>query len=192
MTPTKTPRRRAPTTSIPWMWSPLNSISNIALLPPGCRLTANFDVMATARSILLMSLPFSDSSSDCQPGSPTLESYPVQSCKPHLSRSWEQPDCRITTRKARPAAVSCAACAGVILPVVIRDQERSVAVAQLQRWIGQSVSHSKGSQARPDATDHGLGNRPLLLPRMKPAITMSSPVPTKARVLILASFAGTA
>ena len=35
----------------------------------------------------------------------------------------------------------------VILPVVIRDQKRSITVAQLQRWIGQRVGHTKASQA---------------------------------------------
>ena len=39
----------------------------------------------------------------------------------------------------------------VILPVVIRDQERSIVVAQFQRWIGQRIRHTEGGQARPDA-----------------------------------------
>jgi hypothetical protein len=38
----------------------------------------------------------------------------------------------------------------VILPVVIRNNERSIAVAQLERWIDQRARHTKGSQARSD------------------------------------------
>src|ERR1022692_1326128 len=40
----------------------------------------------------------------------------------------------------------------VILPVVIRDEKHSITVAQLQRWIGQRVSHTKGRQARTKAS----------------------------------------
>ena len=39
----------------------------------------------------------------------------------------------------------------IILPVVIRDEERSIIVAQLQRWIGQRIRHSDRSQAGTDA-----------------------------------------
>ena len=80
----------------------------------------------------------------------------------------------------------------VILPVVIRGQERSVAVAQLQRWIGQSIRHSEEQSGSPQCHGPQFWSSPLLLPRMKPAITMSFPVPTRARVLILASFDRTA
>ena len=79
----------------------------------------------------------------------------------------------------------------VILPVVIEDEQRSVVVAQLQGWIGERVRHTKAARLGPMPRTTIL-SLPLLLPRMKPAMTMSSPVLTKARVLMLASFAGTA
>ena len=37
----------------------------------------------------------------------------------------------------------------IILPVVIRDEERSVLVTQLQRWIGQRVRHTKAVRLGP-------------------------------------------
>ena len=62
----------------------------------------------------------------------------------------------------------------IVLPVVIRDEQRSVSVVQLERWIGQRVRHTR----------HSLGSaqcragrpcpcRPA--PSMKPAITTLSP-----------------
>ena len=42
----------------------------------------------------------------------------------------------------------------IILPVVIREEERCIAVAQLQRWIRQRVSHSRRSEAGADTTHH--------------------------------------
>ena len=42
----------------------------------------------------------------------------------------------------------------VILPVVVRSDKRSIAVAQLQRWIGQRISHSKCRQAGADTAHH--------------------------------------
>ena len=90
--------------------------------------------------------------------------------------------CRRETRRSQFRRLS-----RVILPVVIRDQERSVAVAQFQRWIGQGVGHPGAVRLGPIPRTTILSS-PLLPPRMKPAITMSFPVPTKARVLILASF----
>ena len=96
------------------------------------------------------------------------------------------PDSRLFVG-ARPAAVSSAACAGSSCQSLFDDEERSITVAQLQRWIGQRIRHSRRREARTDATHHD----PVITalpPRMKPAITMLSPVPTKARVLILASF----
>ena len=90
---------------------------------------------------------------------------------------------------ARPAGNQFRGLGRVILPVVIRDEERSITVAQLQRWIGQRIRHTKGSQAGTNASRYdSVRPPPLLWPRMKPAITMLSPVLTKARVLILASF----
>ena len=44
---------------------------------------------------------------------------------------------------ARPAAVRFSRLNRIILPVVIRDQERSITVAQFQRRIGQRVRHSR-------------------------------------------------
>ena len=87
---------------------------------------------------------------------------------------------------ARPAAVICGL-RRVILPVVVREQERSITVAQLQGWIGQRVRHTKTNKAGAD-THVTILSSPVWWPRMKPAITMLSPVLTKARVLILASF----
>ena len=55
---------------------------------------------------------------------------------------------------ARPAAVSSAACAGVILPVVIRSEERSIAVAQFQRRIGQRIRHSRRREAGANTAHH--------------------------------------
>ena len=75
----------------------------------------------------------------------------------------------------------------IILPVVIPDQERSITVAQLQRWIGQRIRCEKAVRLGPMPRTIIL-SAPLLPPRMNPAITMLLPVPIKARVLILASF----
>ena len=76
----------------------------------------------------------------------------------------------------------------VILPVVVRDQERSITVAQLQGRIGQRVWYSRPGQAGTDTAQRRSGRRCCSPPRMKPAITMSLPVATKARVLMLPSF----
>ncbi len=39
---------------------------------------------------------------------------------------------------------------GIILPVVIREEERSITVAQFQRWIGQRARQPQSRQAGPD------------------------------------------
>ena len=41
----------------------------------------------------------------------------------------------------------------VILPIVIREEERSIFIAQLQGRISQRIRHPKTSQARPDSTN---------------------------------------
>ena len=88
---------------------------------------------------------------------------------------------------ARPAPVINAAWARAILPVVIGDLERSIAVAQLQGWIGQHVAtRPPPSGSDPDRARRRC-HRHALFPSMKPAMTMLPPVPQKARVLILAS-----
>ena len=68
----------------------------------------------------------------------------------------------------------------VILPVVVRNQERSITVAQLQSRIRQPVRDSRRREAGANTTHHD----PVTTagpPSIKPAITMLSPVPTKAR-----------
>ncbi len=52
---------------------------------------------------------------------------------------------------ASPAAEISAAWSRVILPVVIRDQERSIAVAKFQRRIGQRIRYTQRSKAGADA-----------------------------------------
>ena len=41
---------------------------------------------------------------------------------------------------------------GVVLPVVIGDEQRSIAVAKLQCWIGQHIWHTRGRKAGTNAT----------------------------------------
>ena len=97
------------------------------------------------------------------------------------------PDSRLLVG-ARPAAAQFRRLRRIILPVVIRDQERSITVAQLQRRIGQRIRHSRRSRGSGRCRAPRSCHRRCLPPRMKPAITMLSPVLTKARVLMLASF----
>ena len=76
----------------------------------------------------------------------------------------------------------------VILPVVIRKEKRSIVVAQLQRWIGQGVRHTQGSQARSDPAH----DNPVIAGAVAQDEARNDDVAprcsTKARVLRLASF----
>ena len=77
----------------------------------------------------------------------------------------------------------------VILPVVIRDEKRSITVAQLQRWICQRVWHTKGRQAGTNASRHDSVHAAVTTQdeaRDHYVVTRAD----KARVLILPSFEG--
>src|ERR1700682_4406846 len=71
---------------------------------------------------------------------------PRRQCRGYARLQWV---CRRQTRRGNYRRLS-----RVILPVVIRDEKRSVTVAQLQGWIGQRVRHTKASQARTNAARH--------------------------------------
>src|ERR1700730_13247052 len=58
----------------------------------------------------------------------------------------------VARRETRRGAVRSLGC--VILPVVIGHKQRSIAVAKLQRWIGQRVRDTKGNQAWSNAADY--------------------------------------
>src|SRR6476620_8895933 len=43
---------------------------------------------------------------------------------------------------------------GIVLPVVIGHQKHSIAVTQLERWIGQRITHSCRAETGADAAHH--------------------------------------
>ncbi len=89
---------------------------------------------------------------------------------------------------ASPAAVSSAACAALscqsLFPITIAPLPSRNSKVGLASALGTPRPVRLG----PIPAHYYCGHGPLLPPSMKPAITMLSPVLTKARVLMLPSF----
>ena len=109
---------------------------------------------------------------------PQSSSHPTSTRKPMPPQT--------TARSAQPSATRSATEPGHPASRCSPGQNRSIAVAQFERGIGQCIRRPRRSGSGRCHDDHLVaGARP---PSMNPAIMMSSPVPTKARVLIFASF----
>ena len=75
----------------------------------------------------------------------------------------------------------------IILPVVIRCHQRTVAIAQFEHRVTSTGESPRSLRLGPSPRTM-IGSSPPPLPRMKPAITMSLPVLTNARVLMFPNF----
>ena len=78
----------------------------------------------------------------------------------------------------------------VILPIVVAHDQGTIDITQFERWIGQTslVGNGFGARLGPIPLTIMLSMPPPLSFKRKPAIRISSPVSTNARVLRLASF----
>ena len=90
--------------------------------------------------------------------------------------------------RARPRAVSWAACAGSSCQLSFCDDQRAVGRAQLEGGIGQRVIDAETAQRRSNASHrHVLGRVPVM---MNPPIITLSPSSTRSRVEIFNARAG--